>query len=545
MNFSAPILLKKTYSEIDQLTMKTGVTLVKLLERYGVDTVFGIPGTHSLELYRGLSQSTIRHILPRHEQGGGFMADGYARLSGKPGVCFVITGAGVTNITTALGEAYMDSVPLLLISPVNPPDGGKVNRGRLHEITDQSAVTAPLTAFSATVQTVDELPQLIARAFAVFASERPRPVHISVPLPLLRQDIDANWEALTLPAKPVTSQEQLDTAEHWLTAAQRPIIIAGGGCRFCSPAITALAEKFGCPVITSVAGRGVIANSHPLCPGAQLRAEPVQQLLAASDLALLLGTELAPTDRYNDDLAIPERQIRVNLNPDVLLANASTLAIQADVGDFAVRLASQLSTPNAIDSASDACHRVRASIQDAMSAKEKQHCDVVTTVQKALPEDTVVVSDMTQLAYSAIDFIPLETPNSWLHPTGYGTLGYALPAAIGACLAAPQRPVLAIVGDAGLQYTMQELTLAAELRLNLTLLLWNNDALQQIRDDMDAAGIQRLAIQQRNPDFIALAQACGWRGKIANSLDELVLCCNEAQQQDGTPYLIQLNEYQL
>jgi len=129
--------------------MKAGEALVRLLEAYEVDTVFGIPGTHSLELYRGLAGSGIRHVSPRHEQGGGFMADGYARVSGKPGVCFVITGPGVTNIATPLGQAYMDSVPMLVISPVNTPDPGRRNVGRLHEITDQAAVTAPLTAFSA------------------------------------------------------------------------------------------------------------------------------------------------------------------------------------------------------------------------------------------------------------------------------------------------------------------------------------------------------------------------------------------------------------
>ena len=130
--------------------LSVGEALVKLLSEYGVELVFGIPGTHSIELYRGLENSPIRHISPRHEQGGGFMADGYARVSGKPGVCFVITGPGVTNITTPMGEAYMDSVPMLIISPVNDPDPDDINRGRLHEITNQSAVTKPLTAFSNT-----------------------------------------------------------------------------------------------------------------------------------------------------------------------------------------------------------------------------------------------------------------------------------------------------------------------------------------------------------------------------------------------------------
>ena len=185
--------------------MKAGEALVRLLHAYGVDTVFGIPGTHSLELYRGLANSNLRHVSPRHEQGGGFMADGYARISGKPGVCFVITGPGVTNIATPLGEAYMDSVPMLVISPVNTPDPGGENVGRLHEITDQAAVTAPLTAFSATAQSADDIPILLARAFAVFAGARPQPVHINIPLSVLHEQTRAEWEPVAPPMKPAAS----------------------------------------------------------------------------------------------------------------------------------------------------------------------------------------------------------------------------------------------------------------------------------------------------------------------------------------------------
>ena len=213
--------------------LTVGEALVDLLEQYGVDTVFGIPGTHSIELYRGLENSTIRHILPRHEQGGGFMADGYARATGKPGVCFVITGPGVTNIATPMGEAYMDSIPMLVISPVNNPDPSKYNRGRLHEITDQAAVTEPITAFSATVNHADQIPELIARAFTIFTSGQPRPVHISIPLEIMPQQIDQPWQAVSLPKPPQASKQQLQQAAAMITQAESPLIIAGGGCRFC------------------------------------------------------------------------------------------------------------------------------------------------------------------------------------------------------------------------------------------------------------------------------------------------------------------------
>ena len=162
-----------------------GQAAIALLERYGVDTVFGIPGVHTLEFYRGLAASSIRHIAVRHEQGAGFMADGYARASGRPGVCVLITGPGVTNAATPIGQAFTDSAPMLILSSVNATGDLGKGRGKLHEITNQQAVMAPLTAFSRTVRSANELMPAFADAFRVFESQRPRPVHIEIPLDVL------------------------------------------------------------------------------------------------------------------------------------------------------------------------------------------------------------------------------------------------------------------------------------------------------------------------------------------------------------------------
>ena len=159
-----------------------GEVLVQILEAYRVDIVFGIPGVHTVELYRGLPNTGIRHITPRHEQGAGFMADGYARASGRPGVCLIITGPGMTNIATAMGQALADSIPMLVISSVNRSYQLGLGEGRLHEMPNQSATVAGVSVFSHTLMRPDELPQVLARAFTVFASERPGPVHIEIPL---------------------------------------------------------------------------------------------------------------------------------------------------------------------------------------------------------------------------------------------------------------------------------------------------------------------------------------------------------------------------
>ncbi len=520
-----------------------GQALVELLADYGVELVFGIPGTHSIELYRGLGNGKIRHISPRHEQGGGFMADGYARVSGKPGVCFVITGAGVTNIATAMGEAYMDSVPMLVISPVNDPDPDNINRGRLHEITCQSAVTTPLTALSVTISDAGQIPQIVARAFDLFSSERPRPVHISIPLSIIPLPVSGKWQATPLATPRLATDAQIQSICRLIAKSDNPVIVAGGGTTAGAEHIVRLAEKTCCPVITTVAGRGVIPANHPLCIGAQLRAPSVQHMLAQSDLALFLGTELAQTDHWNDDLKLPDRQVWVNLWEHVLNRNPSAFTVQADCSDCAKRVARALCQPrqSEIDTLHARCRLARTRHGSALTEKEMIHLSVLNEMLRHVPLEATIVSDMTQIAYTAVDYLPMARPNQWLHPTGYGTLGYALPAAIGAVLADESRPALVIVGDAGLQYTMQEMTLAAELDLNLVVLLWNNEALLQIFDDMQNANIKPIGVTQKNPDFIALAHACGWQAKPVAGLRTLGSDLEKAFVQPG-PVLLQLDQ---
>ena len=524
-------------------TLSAGEALVKLLSGYGVELVFGIPGTHSIELYRGLGSGSIRHISPRHEQGGGFMADGYARTSGNPGVCFVITGPGVTNIATPMGEAYMDSVPMLVISPVNDPDPDDVNRGRLHEITNQSAVTRPLTAESIQISAPEDIPVAVARAFEVFASERPRPVHINIPLSIIPQQVEDDWKPALVSPLPVPSDSQLEAFRKVVEQASNPVIIAGGGARFGSESVLNLAEKIGCPVVTTVAGRGIVPANHPLGIGAQLRTPHAQQVLAQADLGIFLGTELAQTDHWNDDLVLPRAQCWVNLCPHVLELRREHLVIQADCIAFSARASELLDNPDpdAVVSKHEWCAELRNHHSDSMTPKERIHWKVLTRLIKHLPDNATIVSDMTQIAYTAVDYLPMNRPGQWHHPTGYGTLGYALPAAIGTVLADQNNPALVIVGDAGLQYTVQEMSLAAELSLNIVVLLWNNDALQQICEDMDNAGINRVGIFQQNPDFITLSEAFGWTSVQLSGLDDLGPELDLAFDTPG-PVLLKLDE---
>ena len=325
----------------------TASELVRLLERYAVSHVFGIPGVHTLTLYSALSESEIKHVTPRHEQGAGFAADGYARVSGKPGVCFIISGPGMTNIATAMGQAYSESIPMLVISSVNSHGRMGSGDGWLHELPDQRALVRGVCAFSHTLHHPAELPQVLARAFAVFDSQRPRPVHIEIPINVL--EAECRWitdstavtqgtpnnsgsvstthvtDLLRL-SRPSADNASLLQAARVLADAQRPVLLVGGGARMASEAITALAEQLDAPVVMTVNARGVLKHDHPLAVPASASLAPVRSLIAEADVVLGIGTEMGPTDYdFNEDgqFTLPGIFLRVDIDAQQLVRNTS------------------------------------------------------------------------------------------------------------------------------------------------------------------------------------------------------------------------------
>ncbi len=506
--------------------MTAGQALVRLLGNYGVDTVFGIPGVHTLELYRGLPGSGIRHVLTRHEQGAGFMADGYARVSGKPGVCFVITGPGVTNAATAIGQAYADSIPMLVVSSVNHTASLGKGWGCLHETQDQRAMTAPITAFSAVALSAEDLPELIARAWAVFDSERPRPVHISVPLDVLAAPVAHDWSNAVVrrPRRGQPDRDSLVQAALKLSLAKRPMIIAGGGAVHASAELQLLSTRLAAPVFTSVAGKGLLAPEAPLNAGASLCVDPGWQMISEADMVLAVGTEMADTDFWRERLPLQGELLRVDIDPRKF--NDFYPCAMALYGDARQTLAGLLEhLPDVKRDASAAIEAVaglRQAIRTGHAPLQAIHQAILDRIAAVLPDNAFISSDMTQLAYTGNYAFASRTPRSWLHPTGYGTLGYGLPAGIGGMFASDSRPGLVLVGDGGFLYTAQELATAVEeLDRPLVVLLWNNDALGQIRDDMLGLDIEPIGVLPRNPDFIGLARAFGCAVRQPRSLDEL------------------------
>jgi len=523
----------------------SGTNLPRLLRAYGCDTVFGMPGVHTLEAYRGLDDAGVRHIGVRHEQGAGFMADGYARVSGKPGVCLLISGPGVTNASTPIAQAYSDSQPMLVISSVAAVRDLKMGRGRLHEIRDQARVTESITGLSAVALTTDQIREHVAHAFAMFASQRPRPAHIALPLDILEVPDGDGWKARPLPSRPAPAPDAIEQAAKLLSAAMRPVFVCGGGSIGAASQIRALAERIGAAVVPTIAAKGVVSDDHPLALEATLERPQTQAFLRQADIVLAIGTELAEPDLWvADRLALDGKMIRVDLDPEVLARDYdASVAICADAGlTLDALLHSVPEKPKGSGFATGtAIADLRRAERDKLTPLEKKHVSVLSALRHAMPADGIVFTDMTQIAYTGYCFYPCNRPKTWFFPTGYGTLGFALPAAIGGKLAAPDRPTAVLVGDGGFQFTMQELGTAVENKLPLAILLWNNNSLAQIRDGMIARNIPTIGVNQHNPIFADLARSYGARVAQPKTLAALESAVTEAFAAD-VPTVIEVME---
>ena len=524
--------------------MTCGEALMHLLGDYGVDTVFGIPGEHTLELYRGIESSGVRHVLTRHEQGAGFMADGYGRVTGKPGVCTLITGPGVTNCATPLAQAYADSVPMLLVSSANRSESLGKGWGCLHEITDQSAVTAPLTAFSALVRTPEDLPELIAQAFTVFHSRRPRPVHISVPLDLLGLPVEGRWTARVPPERPVAPAAAIDGAAALLAKAKRPVILVGGGAQDAGDCVRRLCERLDAALISSNAGKGVVPESHPLSLGGGLITKAVRDFLETADVILSIGSEISETDSFEDYLSINGELIRIDVDPSKFndLYPAS-VAVQGDAGPSVEALLRSLeSRPAKADKGTaESLIAVRTRQAADLTAVEGQHKRLLLELRSRLPPDAIMFGDIAQLVYTGSALMPTDLPRTWFYPAGLGTLGCALPGAIGAKIALPGRPVAVLVGDGGFLFTIQELATAVEEGLAIPIVLWNNDSLAMIRDGMTKRGISQIGVNPRNPDFMKIAEGFGCHAVRPDSLASFASAVDDALQASA-PTVIEIRE---
>ncbi len=485
-----------------------GERLVEGLAARGVEVVFGIPGVHTVELYRGLSGSPVRHVTARHEQGCAFMADGYARVAGKPGVAFVITGPGITNAITAMAQSREDSVPVLIISGVNRRASLGLGRGLLHELPDQAALVRTLCP-TRQITSAEEVAEVLDWAFAALTTGRPGPVHIEVPtdvmpLPCPPLPAPAPRSAPKLPA-------DLDRAAALLNAAPRRVILAGGGARGQEAALRALAERLDAPVVLTTNARGML-HGHPLAVPASPSMEAVRALIHAADQVLAIGTEFGQTDY--DMYArggIPARDdmIRIDICADQLDRWPAALPLHGDAGASMAALL-PLITAGSGDGAARAAEARGAARAELgqLDAAMPDRLEMVETIRAALP-GCLIVGDSTQPVYAANLYYDHDLPGGWFNAaTGFGALGFGPGAAVGAALAAPGRKVVCLIGDGGLQFSPGELRTAVDESLPVTFLVWNNAAFGEIADAMRGANTEVIGCSPSPLKMAPFAAAC-------------------------------------
>jgi thiamine pyrophosphate-dependent acetolactate synthase large subunit-like protein len=535
----------------DQGVATVGEAIQSALCRAGVSTVFGIPGVHTIELFRSFDKHGLDLVVPRHEQGAGFMADGYARVTGKPGVCFLITGPGVTNAMTPVGQAYHDSVPLLVLASETSISERGNGQGPLHDLPDQTALMSCITAHAGSVRTVEELPGELQKAWDALHRPRPRPVYLGVPHDLLGQQCPFPLTLSTSPQRPVPMASELDAVAELLAQARRPVIVLGGGAVDAGRDTTALAESLDAPIALTGNARGTVPSSHPLNLGATLPFAPTRAIIANADVVLLVGTQLSDVDVIYTGVPLSFTGAVVRVDTDPAQLSSGTDAAVGVLGDASVSLAglAQRLAPGRQGSSRASAHAgdgqsgaeiVKAALGTIdWNEQSLGHLAWIEALDRALPRDRVIALDSTQLAYTALHALPVESPRSWLAPYGYGTLGPALPMAIGAKVGRPQAPVAVIAGDGGLLFTVAELATALDRRMNLPVVIWDNHGFGEIRDSFRRAGMTPVGCDVSTHDILAIGAGFGCATARAASPDQLQAAVAEALAVDR-PTLIEV-----
>jgi 5-guanidino-2-oxopentanoate decarboxylase len=330
-----------------------------------------------------------------------------------------------------------------------------------------------------------------------------------------------------------------------LAQARRPLILVGGGAVGTRKALTAIAERIGAPVLSTNAGKGILPESHSLSLGASIVRQPSQEALADADVVLLVGSEVSAGDSFLPTLAIKGDIIRIDIDPTELTSvYAAAVPIQADARAAMLALSTGLASRKTTAQRAEGelrVREVRARNAALMSDVEKLHAHVWNTVRSVLPADAMVLGDASQLVYSGSFAMPMEMERCWYYSGTYCSLGVALPMAIGAKIGAPQRPVIAVAGDGGIMFTINELATAAEERLALPVIVWNNDALKEIVDQMDRRHIPRIGVEPRSPDFMRLAEGFGCHGVRATGTEHLAQSVREALLADR-PTVIEIRQ---
>ncbi|MGX9925388.1 acetolactate synthase large subunit [Enterobacter hormaechei] len=464
-------------------TRFTGAQLiVHLLERQGITTVAGIPGGTVLPLYDALSQSTqIRHVLARHEQGAGFIAQGMARTQGKPAVCMACSGPGATNLVTAIADARLDSIPLICITGQVP--SSMIGTDAFQEV-DTYGISIPITKHNYLVRDISELPQVISDAFRIAQSGRPGPVWIDIPkdVQTAEIEIDVLPEPGDRAPAPEFSAESVRDAAAMINAAKRPVLYLGGGTINAADEIRQFAEKANLPTTMTLMALGMLPKAHPLSLGmlGMHGARSTNYILQEADLLIVMGARFDDRAIGKTEQFCPNAKI---IHVDIDRAELGKIkqphvAIQGDVAEVLAQLIPQTEATDRAD-----WRQLVADLQREFpgaiptEGDPLSHYGLINAVAACVDDSAIITTDVGQHQMWTAQAYPLNRPRQWLTSGGLGTMGFGLPAAVGAALANPDRKVICFSGDGSLMMNIQEMATAAENQLDVKIILMNNEAL--------------------------------------------------------------------
>lgn len=509
------------------MSITGGELAVAQLEREGVEVVFGLPGDQTMYLLDAFHDASIRWITTRHEQATTYMADGYARATGRPGVACVVPGVGVYNAAAGLATAYACSSPVLLLA-------GQVNRagigrglGLLHDVHDQLEIVRPITKRAERALAADELAPALHRAFREMRTGRPRPTHVEAPPEAFMESTDVAPIDAAPPVPTAPDPERVGEAVRALAGAQRPLLVGGGGVPLgdAATAFTEVAELLQATVVTTREGKGSIDDRHPLSVGTMWNNPRLRPVLDAADVVLAVGTRLQgfgfPAGTCIVQVDADPDEIGRNVAVDVAVAGDARLTLTAlrDALDGAV---------GAREGRGAEVAATRAQIEAELRAVGPA-AGIVETLRDAIPDDAILVPDTATVSYMCHMHYRVYEPRTYLPSSFMGTLGFAYPTALGAKVGRPDRPVVAVVGDGGFLFTATEMATAAQYGIATVTVVFDDGAYgNSNRDQRERFGGREIGTRLRNPDWVALARAFGIEGVAVSGPDALGPAVREA-----------------
>jgi acetolactate synthase-1/2/3 large subunit len=519
--------------------MSGGEAIVDALLRHGVDTVFGIPGVQTYGLFDALQRAgeRLRVIHPRHEQATGYMAFGYAKTTGRVGVFSVVPGPGVLNAGAAICTAYGASAPVLCVTGQVPSDFIGSGKGHLHELPDQLATMRSIMKWAARIDHPGEAPAVMADAFAQLRSGRPRPVAVEMP-----------WDvfAARAPVQPIDppahypevqpDPELIERAAKLLAAARQPMIMVGGGAQHAAAEVLELAELLQAPVVPLRSGRGIVSDDHHLgftCASGFERWRD-------TDVLIGIGTRLELTwFRWPQPPQAP-RVVSIDIDPTQMPRLKPTVPIVGDARVASLALGAALRrTGKPRASRRDEFLAVKARTHAAIQ-KVQPHMAYLQAMREVLPRDGYFVEEICQTGFTSIFGFPIYEPRTYVTSGCQGTLGFGYPTALGVKAAHPGKAVLSVSGDGGFMFGVQELATAAQHRLGVVAVVFNNGAFGNVmRDQQEQFGGRVIGSELKNPDFVKLAESCGVAGYRVNRPAQLRAALERAFAADA-PVLIEV-----